>query len=125
MTETETEQTAELLPPPPKRLGAKNTDPAQRWFKDIRGLAAEYGEAAIVTLAEIMEDKTAPASARVASATAILDRAFGKPKQEIEATVNVYDSLSITELRERVEARIAELAPRIGSPGDSGEPGEV
>ena len=39
---------------------------------------------ALETLAEIMQDGTAPHSARVAAANALLDRAVGKPRQELE-----------------------------------------
>ncbi len=39
---------------------------------------------AIKVLAGIMNQAKAPAAARTAAASAILDRAYGKPKQEIE-----------------------------------------
>jgi hypothetical protein len=42
---------------------------------------------AIQALGEIMRDKSAPAAARVSPATAILDRAYGKPAQTVHANV--------------------------------------
>jgi len=46
----------------------------------------EYTEAALQTLVAIATDEKAPPAARVAAATAILDRAHGKPVQAIEGT---------------------------------------
>lgn len=44
-------------------------------------MAKDHAEAALITLASIQADKDAPAAARVSAATAILDRAYGKPTQ--------------------------------------------
>lgn len=46
--------------------------------------AKEQGKAALETLTEIHKDKSAPHSARVAAANAILDRGFGRPRQSID-----------------------------------------
>ena len=51
---------------------------------DVKEAAATYTTAALATLAEIMQDDTAPHSARVAAANSLLDRAVGKPRQELE-----------------------------------------
>lgn len=53
---------------------------------DIRSLARSHTESAIKTLAGIMNEKKSPAAARVAAASAILDRGWGKPKQDVEHT---------------------------------------
>ena len=53
----------------------------------VRELAKQYTEAAIECLAEVMQDKTAPHSARVAAAEALLARGWGKPQQAIEMAV--------------------------------------
>lgn len=51
---------------------------------EIRSLARSHTQNAIKTLAGIMmQRKTAPA-ARVAAATALLDRGWGKPSQTME-----------------------------------------
>jgi hypothetical protein len=51
---------------------------------DVKAVAGSYTTAAIETLAEIMQDSAAPHSARVSAANALLDRAVGKPRQELE-----------------------------------------
>jgi hypothetical protein len=53
----------------------------------VRELAKRYTEAAIETLAEVMQDKAAPHSARIAAAEALLGRGWGKPQQAIEMAV--------------------------------------
>jgi len=50
---------------------------------EIRSLARSHTETAIRTLAGIMRQPKAPASARVAAAEALLDRGWGKPKQDM------------------------------------------
>lgn len=47
-------------------------------------LARENTELAISTLAAICKDESAPASARVAAASHLLDRAWGRPHQSVE-----------------------------------------
>ena len=50
---------------------------------EIRSLARSHTATAITTLSRIMRSAKAPASARVAAATALLDRGWGKPTQMI------------------------------------------
>lgn len=50
---------------------------------EIRSLARSHTEAALNTLAGIMNEARAPAAARVSAATALLDRGWGKPTQPI------------------------------------------
>ena len=45
----------------------------------VKELAAKHMEAAIKKLGEIVADENAPASAKVAAATQLLDRVAGKP----------------------------------------------
>jgi hypothetical protein len=65
---------------------------------DIRSLARQHTALAIRTLVGIAAQKTAPQSARVAAATALMDRGWGKPKQEVEinqeVTISLIDSLA-------------------------------
>jgi hypothetical protein len=51
--------------------------------RELAEMAKEHAEAALLTLAEIATGDGAP-SARVSAATAILDRAYGKPRQALE-----------------------------------------
>lgn len=52
----------------------------------VRELAQAYTEEAIKTLASIMLDKKANATSRAAAATALLDRGWGRPAQQLEHT---------------------------------------
>lgn len=52
----------------------------------VKGLARAHTESAIATLASIMLDDSAKGSERVAAATALLDRGYGKPVQAIGGT---------------------------------------
>lgn len=54
---------------------------------EIRSLARKHTQAAMRTLAHIMREPSAPHSARVAAANALLDRGWGKP----DATVTIDD----------------------------------
>jgi hypothetical protein len=56
-----------------------------RVVADVREAARKWTAEAIETLAAIMRDKKAPPAARGAAATALLDRGWGKPVQQIEA----------------------------------------
>ena len=51
--------------------------------EDIRSLARSHTATAVKCLAGIMNQSQAPAAARVAAATALLDRGWGKPAQTI------------------------------------------
>ncbi|MDQ7262695.1 hypothetical protein NM680_12925 [Paracoccus sp. PS-1] len=63
--------------------GARNKATRER-RATITDLAQDYGEAALATLAEVMRDSDAPHSARVAASNALLDRGYGKPRQEVD-----------------------------------------
>ena len=56
-------------------------------------LAREHTADALKTLVDICKDKETPAAARVSAASALLDRGYGKPRQEVEHSgeVNSYD----------------------------------
>src|SRR3954447_3451769 len=54
---------------------------------DVRDLARAQTEAAVETLVAIMTDTDASASARVAAASAILDRGWGEPTVQVETSV--------------------------------------
>ncbi len=49
-------------------------------------MAKEHAQEALATLAAIHADTAAPPAARVSAATAILDRAYGKPPQALDLT---------------------------------------
>jgi hypothetical protein len=54
--------------------------------RELKELAQQYTEEAVLTLAEVMRNDEAPAVARVTAAVAILDRGHGKPRQQHEHT---------------------------------------
>ena len=60
--------------------------------REIAEMAKEHAEAALLTLVEIATGDGA-SSARVSAATAILDRAYGKPRQALEHSAAVEDPL--------------------------------
>ena len=67
------------------KTGGRQPGTPNRATADVKAVAATYTTAALETLAAIMQDGTAPHSARVAAAAnALLDRAVGKPRQELE-----------------------------------------
>lgn len=84
---------------------------------ELKEAARAYTAEALETLAQVMRDKKAPASARTMAASAIIDRAHGKPTQHIEAHVDLIDRLSLTEQ----EALASALATLAGEPGDAAE----
>lgn len=52
--------------------------------RTLSEMAQEHSEDAILTLANIMKDCESPPNARVAAANALLDRGYGKPRQEVD-----------------------------------------
>ena len=66
------------------KTGGRQRGTPNKATADVKAVAATYTTAALETLAEIMQDGTAPHSARVAAANSLLDRAVGKPRQELE-----------------------------------------
>jgi len=70
--------------------------------RELAEMAKEHAEAALLTLVEIAASDAAP-SARVSAATAILDRAYGKPRQALEHSATVEDPL--TKLLDEISGR--------------------
>lgn len=61
---------------------------------DVQALAREHTETAIKTLIEVCKNSKHPAASRVSAATALLDRAWGRPNQSTDVNVNAQsDSL--------------------------------
>lgn len=72
-----------------KGMASPNAGGRPREVGDMRELAKSYTEAAVRTLANVMNDETASAGARTAAACALLDRAYGRPSQSIETRVDI------------------------------------
>ena len=71
-------------------------------MKSVTELAREKTEPALNVLESIMNDEEAPASVRVSAAKALLDRAHGRPAQE----VRVEDEPEPEPADERVTVRL-------------------
>ena len=54
---------------------------------EVQDLARQHSAEAINTLAAIMSDTKAPAAARALASNSILDRAYGKPPQTLNANI--------------------------------------
>jgi uncharacterized protein DUF5681 len=82
---------------------------------DIRTLAQLHTASAINRLVKVMNDDTAAPSAQVAAATALLDRAWGRPAQTIRASIesdhNRMESVMDQDFFDRVLARIKNRTP--------------
>src|SRR5690242_662930 len=76
-----------------------------RVIKDLQELARQHCPAAINTLAEIMSDSRQPAAARVACASLLLDRGYGKPIAMVQAELHTDSDpaqMSLNELTSRL-----------------------
>jgi|GEM_PF-1451153 len=82
-----TDLTKRPIGKPFKKGISGNPSGRRREIGHVRDLARQYTEEAIDTLAEIMRDKTASSSARAAASNMLLERAWGKSTQIIEAVV--------------------------------------
>ena len=67
---------------------------------DIKTAALTHAESALATLASVMQGDEHPAAARVSAANAILDRAYGKPKQALDIDAKV--DATVTEVRRTI-----------------------
>jgi hypothetical protein len=72
---------------------------------EIREIAREHTEPAIGILVAVMNDQQAAPSSRVAAATALLDRGWGRPAQTIDASINSHQSFveALQEISERCQ----------------------
>lgn len=61
----------------------------------LKALAGNYTAQALETLASIMNDVEQSAAARVAAANSLLDRAHGKPRQELEHAGSEKEPLTV------------------------------
>jgi uncharacterized protein DUF5681 len=80
---------------------------------EIRALARQHTELALQALVEVVKNKKAHPSARVAAANSILDRGYGRPEAKIELEARpppeVFCRLPLEEL-----TRLFELATAVG-----------
>lgn len=86
----------------------KGLYPSQQVMRDIRQYCKEHSKEAVEALVEVINSKTAPPSARVAAANSVLDRGWGKPTMEINATVTSYDTMSEADLIGYITGQVIE-----------------
>jgi len=86
---------------------------------DLRELVKVKTASAVAVLVDVMESKKSPPSARVAAATALLDRGWGRPTQSVEADVKGELSPQFLELFGgwNVNAKPGANAPAVPIPG--------
>lgn len=73
---------------------------------EVRKLARSYGPEAIDTLVALMRDKGELGTVRKAAADSLLDRAYGKAVQQIEAGgPGAFDDMDDDELRAYVASK--------------------
>lgn len=85
---------------------------------EVRQVARQWTTAAIDTLVEVMQDKSAPAASRVMAASTILDRGHGKAPQHVSVTETPLDKLDPATLAALAAA--LEGAEELVAGGDEG-----
>jgi hypothetical protein len=87
-------------------------------LQEVEEAARRHTPEAIRALASIANNEKAPPAARVSAAVALLDRAWGRPRQDmrVERAVDEFDRMTDEQLRDLVRLRMLELAS-----GQSGE----
>lgn len=85
---------------------------------DVRELARAHAPDAIKALVEALKDP----KTKVAAATAILDRGYGKPVQAVEGTEGPAIKVSVEDARNELERLITRFAPSSDETEDIIEP---
>ena len=84
---------------------------AHKIIADVKAAAREMTPKALATLEQVMDDPKAPPAARVGAATAVLDRAWGRPPQSIEGQVDLSFERMILMAAEREERQTLPSGP--------------
>ncbi len=81
---------------------------------ELKELAGQHTAKAVETLAAIMNDAQAPAASRVAAATALLDRTYGKPSISVETRIelDIASSHAAVLMRLTEQAKLAKLSEK-------------
>ena len=70
--------------------------------RSVADLAREHTADALAVLIEVMENPTAAEAARVSAANSVLDRGWGRPKQDMDINVKTDPMAILEEARARV-----------------------
>lgn len=68
------------------KTGGRQKGTPNKVTADIKEIAQSFGQEAITHLVEIARNGDAPPAARVAAVKEILDRGYGKARQDVELT---------------------------------------
>jgi hypothetical protein len=104
---------------PGGRAKKETTVEAKKVIADVKALAKEYTEEAVLTLVDIMRDDRAPASARTGAADSLLDRGWGRPTQNVEGKISVSQTLTIEQRLVLIDAVDRILAARRDGQSDA------
>lgn len=77
--------------------------------RTIQDIAREHTEEAVAALVSVMTDVDSPPAAIVSAASAILDRGWGRPKQDVDVGEQTLDILGA--LLARVDGRTRNIMP--------------
>jgi hypothetical protein len=66
------------------KTGGRQKGTPNRATAEVKALAQEWGEQAILTLGDIMTSDKSNEPARIAAARELLDRGYGKPRQGVD-----------------------------------------
>jgi hypothetical protein len=92
--------------------------------RELMDMAKEHADGALLVLVDRMNDVAESGSNRISAATAILDRAYGRPRQMIEGPGPDGEHLhkvSADEAFSRLAGRLGGFAPGTASGPDSAE----
>lgn len=76
--------------------------------REVEEMARQHTPAAVAALVRVMESDESPAAARVSAACALLDRGWGKPRQEVEHS-GAIDTVPSDQRRARIAALVAKM----------------
>jgi hypothetical protein len=77
------------------KTGGRQQGVQNRTAQEVKEQAQQYASEAIETLVQIMRDDAVPPQTRVNAINALLDRAMGKPRQELEHSGDAAQPLEI------------------------------
>ena len=88
---------------------------------DVRDLARTHTATAIACLVDVMTNLDAPFTARIAAATAVLDRGFGRPTVQVDVSEAGDSTSMIDELKSVVASSSRQIATFMAVTPSGGE----
>lgn len=92
----------------PDKKPRVRTTPSSR--EALQRALSKYGPRAVKVICDVMTDPEASISERLKAATEIANRAYGMPKREIEANVQVDINTEYLQALKEINARVIEIA---------------